>query len=479
MFNLIQYQIKNYLFVTSGVVAVVFALMLPMLIASVGVTVDMSQAYLVKTRLNRALDAAALAAAATGSEDQTVLEDKVDAFMNANYPETRIGDVLSVDVNLNGNLLTVGADARFNTSFMKIFGFDLIDVSSQTTVVREVRGLEIVLVLDNTGSMSTNNNIQALRDASTNFVQILFEEIEDEETIRIGLVPYSSSVNVGSYGWGLDENDNDYGDPFVEPPLNDVYSDYYNGMNPYTGNRYGIDEADLEYDTSEYGEWHGCVEAEDYPLDTEDHAGPWTMYRFDWNGRNSYEDYNNYNGYDGSRGDYYNSYYGPNYHCPDQQVLPLDNDELALYDAIDNMQANGFTLGNYGMVWGWRLISPEEPFTEGAAYDDEQWDKVVVMMTDGQNTMNSYYTAYGKTNEHNVDPDDLNDRFIEVCDAMKAENILVYTVTFYSNVDEDTKEFYRQCATQTSNYHDAPSQEDLVDVFEQISRELSNLHIRY
>ena len=56
---------------------------------------------------------------------------------------------------------------------MKVFGYDEIDVESETTVQREIRGLEVVLVLDNTGSMNTNNNIDALKDASDAFVEIL------------------------------------------------------------------------------------------------------------------------------------------------------------------------------------------------------------------------------------------------------------------------------------------------------------------
>ncbi len=471
---------KNYKFNNSGAIAITFALMIPVIMAAVGTSVDMSQAYLVKTRLASALDAAALAAAATGSEEEDVIQDKVDAFINANYPDNRLGTITNVDVQINGKQISVSATAELDTKFMTYFGYDTVTVESETTVQREVRGLEVVLVLDNTGSMSTNDNITALREASTNFVEILFEEVENEETIRIGLVPYSSSVNVGPYGLGVDEDDNDYGEAFVEPPEDDRYAFYENGYTPYSGNHYAIDEEDLEYDPSSKGQWHGCVLADEYPLDTEDHEGSWEMYRYDFNGStdNWYQ-----NVYDNdpflTYGDYYNTYYGPNYHCPDQPLVPLTNDEQYLYDSIANMDAEGFTLGNYGMAWGWRVLSPEEPFVEGAAYDDDQWDKVVVMMTDGVNTMNHAYTAYGQTNDHNIDPDDLNDRFIETCDAMKAQNILIYTVTFYSGVDDDTKDFYRSCATAESNYHDAPSQEDLVDVFEQISRELSNLHIKF
>jgi Flp pilus assembly protein TadG len=468
-------QFLKYIRHQSGAIAVVFGLMLPIVIAAVGLSVDMSQAYLVKSRLSSALDASALAAAASGSDDESAIEDKVDAFMEANYPEGRIGTKVSTEVSLNGDEITVSSTVRLDTLFMRIFGYETLDVDAQTIVQREVRGLEVVMVLDNTGSMSTNNNIGTLRSATENFIEILFESVSDPDLVKVGLVPYASSVNVGPYGLGVDLDDNDYGDGFVVPPDNDVYADYYWGMNPYTRNYYGIDEDDLEYDTSQRGQWHGCVLAQDNPLDSEDHDGPWEMYRHDYNGHNYYK-FNNY--YNGTLGDGYNAAYGPNIYCPVQSIVPLSSDEGLLLAAADNMTASGATLGNFGMAWGYRVLSPEEPYIEGAEYDDEQWDKVALVMTDGVNTMSNVYSAYGRSNEHGIDANDLDDRFTDTCNNMKAEGILIYAVTFDDGVDEDTKDLYRDCASLASNYHDAPTQDRLEEVFEQIARELSNLYIK-
>ena len=468
-------KLQTYLRHQSGVVAVAFGLMIPVVIGAVGLSVDMSQAYLVKARLSSALDAAALAAAASGSEDETQIQEKVDAFMEANYPEGRIGKKIDIDVVLNGDELTVTAQARLDTSFMRIFGYHDIDVEAETIVQREVRGLEVVMVLDNTGSMNINNNIGTLRNATNNFIEILFESVSDPEHVRVGLVPYASSVNVGPYGLGLDVDDNDYGNEFVIPPDNDVYSNYYNGFNPLTGNDYAIDEEDLEYDPSLKGQWHGCVLTENNPLDTEDHEGPWEMYRHDYNGLNFYEDRTYFNG---TLGDGFNALNGPNIFCPVQSIVPLTSDESFLSDAADNMTASGATLGNFGMAWGHRVLSPSEPFIEGSEYDDDQWDKVALVMTDGVNTMSNVYSAYGRSNEHNIDADDLDDRFTDTCNNMKDDGILIYAVTFDDGVDDDTKNLYRDCATQASNYHDAPTQDALEEVFEQIARELSNLYIK-
>ena len=111
-------------------------------------------------------------------------------------------------------------------------------------------------------------------------------------------------------------------------------------------------------------------------------------------------------------------------------------------------------------------------------------------MTDGDNYMNSYYSAYGGYNTHSVDVSELNDRLEETCTNMKAEGIIIYTITFsyqtgtdgngdpIYNIDDSTREVYERCATETSKYYDALGQDELIDVFETISRELSLIHIK-
>ena len=58
--------IRNFLHSTKGAVAIAFGLTIPVVVSAVGVSVDISQGYLVRERLSRALDAAALAACGHG-----------------------------------------------------------------------------------------------------------------------------------------------------------------------------------------------------------------------------------------------------------------------------------------------------------------------------------------------------------------------------------------------------------------------------
>lgn len=462
MFSLSD-NLRKYLRETSAAISIMFGIMVPILIGVVGMSLDYSSAYLVKQRLGQALDAAALAGAAS-STDAAEIEQRIKDFFNANYPPEKLGVTFEPHVEIIGDEVMVSGTAKYETLFLQVLGIETIDVAADTTVVREVQGIEVVLVMDNTGSMSTNNNIQALRNAASNFVYIMYGidvdegaaadpsalddmATRDRDYIKIGLVPYSTSVNVGPYGLGYD-----------------IYGDYY-------GEAFVNNPHDLSYTTSYSSStnWYGCVLGHDYPDDTTDHEGPWDMYRYCLDENDDpYCDLNKYGQVKQK----------PNYNCVRTPITPLITSPSSLKTSINTMVASGHTYGNYGMVWGYRVISPEFPFEEGVSWENQYWRKAIVMMTDGQNTMHNRYSVYGPTQDHNISAGDLNNRFIDVCDNLKEQGVIIYTVTFYSGVSESTKDYYRECATSEDYYHDAPDQEDLVDVFETISRELSNLHIK-
>jgi hypothetical protein len=99
------------------------------------------------------------------------------------------------------------------------------------------------------------------------------------------------------------------------------------------------------------------------------------------------------------------------------------------------------------------------------------------MMTDGDNTDNGTYSSYWFSNKNQMNVTKFNQRFAEVCEALKDKDVVVYTITFTSEINDDTKGYYRNCASTESKYFDAPTQTELIDTFEQIANELSNLRI--
>jgi len=487
MIKVIQKSATAYVRNMVGAIAIMFAVMAPVVIGTAGMAVDYSQAYMVQQRLAQAIDAAALAATAS-STDANVIEQRVRDFFNANYPESKLGATFVPQVTIEGNLVRVTGYAQYTTLFVHILGVDVIDVVADTTVQREVKGLEVVLVLDNTGSMATNNNIGKLRTATCEFIEILYgtydaDEAQDcldrygsfvtaeNEFVKVGLVPYATSVNVGPYGLGYDDDGNSYDSSFLANPLGLSFSN----------------DGDTDI----------CILEEDDGTDVLDHAGPWYMYRW-CRGKNTDNAlcnyYNNYvcNGYN-STGSSCNSwsyqygartvYRGPNYRCPEASVLPLTTDMGALKDRISEMKASGWTFGNIGMAWGWRMLSPTAPFTEGVEWEDTSWRKVVVMMTDGDNVRSSPYGGFGYNNHHSVNSSNkLDQRLKDVCENMDAQNnVTVYTITFEANaggIDDDTEQLYKDCAGNGGRHEHVTSSEELIEVFRDIAQELSNLRIK-
>lgn len=456
-FIYLQKIFSTYLRARAGTILIAFALMAPVVVSSAGMALDFAQAHLVRERLSHALDSAALAAAASGLEGAE-LQAKLEAFFNANYPPEKIGFTYNLHVSVDGDQVHVSAYADYTTFFLNVIGIDNITVFAETNVQREIRGLEVVLVLDNTGSMSNNNNIQALKEGSRSFINILFNAAAEPEDIKIGLVPYANAVRVGRYGLGLN-------------PDGSTYADGQRFVNLPAGYTYTTNE-----NHSSSTQWFGCViehesdgwnpnitSNDPYPDDVnDDYRGLWDIYRYEqWN--NSQRRYNV-----SSR---------PATNCPRAMIVPMTSDRDKLLDAVDSMVPHGNTLGNIGMVWGYRMISPEFPFEEGSDWDNEYWRKAVILMTDGDNTRDSQYSAYWRARNNEVNVTDYNQRMVETCQALKDRGVRVYTVTFTSGISQNTKNFYRNCATDSTYYYDAPSQEELKRAFRSISSELANLHI--
>jgi len=431
-----------------GSIAVVLAISLVPILLGVGLSIDIGRAYIVKQQLLRASDAAALAVASSignGEDSDTVAQN----FFNANYPTSKLGTPGEPSVTVTDEEVTVATSATLETTFMKIAGLDEITVSATSIVSRETTGLELVMVLDNTGSMASSSKLTTMQSAADALIDTLFDGAATSDTIKVGLVPFAGGVNVG------------------------------NSDAAFTAAYVGDTTADDWGTTS----WEGCVMARADPYDQTDDdvatGGTWEP--FYW-ADHSYNDwYSSWWGY--SIDATPPSSYGPNKYCP-LAITPLTNVAATLTSEIASMWASGYTHVNLGAVWGWRVISPDPPFEEGAAYTSSDWNKAVIILTDGVNTTSNYvYTAYeyrsdgvlGSTSSSGT-TDELNDRLSTICTNMKAEGIEVFTITFQLS-DSDTQTIFENCASESDNYFDSPSNDDLTAAFQVIGAKLKRLHL--
>jgi Flp pilus assembly protein TadG len=499
---------------TGGTIAAMFAILAPVMIGVTGAALDISQSYLVRQRLCSALDASALAAVASSNEEAKIKSELLEYFKK-NYPDEAIGVAIDPDVTVSTKDVFVKSTARYDTSFLRVFNIDEFNIYCETTVRREIQGLEVVMVLDNTGSMSTNNNIGSLRTAANSFVDILFERTSDPNFIKIGLVPYANSVRIGRYGLGMNPDGTVYSNDhsIINMPPDVSYTNNHNSQTGWygcivehsRGDNLPNDHLNATYVPGSYGQlwrhnngdWDGfgwdpsrnTNDASPYDVN-DDFTGPWNIYMKGdveeewvqertncrrWRSNGSCREWNYRWVLDGYSWDKDTL---PNNGCPKAYILPMSSNQAAIKGRIADMDPHGATLGNVGMMWGWRLISPEKPFTEGVAWDDNRWRKAIVMMTDGENVRDGQYNYFWDSQKNQIGVSDYNERFLSICNQLKAEGVLIYTITFYSNISDTTKAFYRQCATSPEQHYDAPTQTDLIKVFEKISRELSQIHIR-
>jgi hypothetical protein len=177
---------------------------------------------------------------------------------------------------------------------------------------------------------------------------------------------------------------------------------------------------------------------------------------------------------------------GPNQSCRGP-IVELTSDRDRMRAAIEAMEPGGFTHIPQGLVWGWRVLSPEEPFSQGAAYDDATTQKALVLLSDGANTFPATYTSYGYRADGRLASSEssgvrrLNEKVTTICEKVKAKGIRLYMILFQEN-DRETQRIFENCASvneRTSDpyYYYAPDGEALKRAFEDIGEDMTTLRI--
>ena len=186
-----------------GNAAMVFGLCALPLVAGAGLALDTLLAYSVEDQLQKSLDAAGLAAGRTALPEN--VEADARSYFNTNF---RSGPALAelddedlqIEVSEVGDELVLSATAVMPTRFMRLFGQDTVTVAASTVINREIRQMELALVLDNTGSM-WGAPFTAMQTAATDLVDIVYGDVETNPNLYVAVVPYVAVVNIGSQRW--------------------------------------------------------------------------------------------------------------------------------------------------------------------------------------------------------------------------------------------------------------------------------------
>ncbi|WP_443971258.1 TadE/TadG family type IV pilus assembly protein [Sphingobium sp. CR28] len=191
------------------------------MIAALGGAVDIGRIYITRSQMQAGADAAALAAAnaydnasetdANGRYKQAV------AYYLDNVPNGYMGLTTTTGTTPYGTSTTllkptfsqengisktvVTATGSLPMTFMKLFGFQPHQISVTATAEFQPHPLEVMVVLDNTGSMddsiSGKTKMAALKEAMHNFLNVLYQGADTQPNVAIGIINYTIAANVG------------------------------------------------------------------------------------------------------------------------------------------------------------------------------------------------------------------------------------------------------------------------------------------
>lgn len=192
-----------------GFVLMVMVFGMMLILSTVGLGVDAGVAYVVRTRLQAAVDASALAAARSLNTSLTTAQQISDAsavgtnFFNGNFPPAIFNTASSTvgissaygttSSTLNTFYITADGATMAPTYFMKLFSQNRFRVTARATASR--RDINVILVLDRSGSMNTTQAgtgqtaCTIMKNSASSFVD-LFSNNRD----TLGLVVF----NIGS-----------------------------------------------------------------------------------------------------------------------------------------------------------------------------------------------------------------------------------------------------------------------------------------
>jgi Flp pilus assembly protein TadG len=501
-----------------GSVAIMVGLLAVPLIAMTGAAIDLSRIWLVKSRLQMSLDAAVLVVAhdlATGGTSVDGVNlfwanfGRISGTSTVGYLKATATAPVVHNPAPGGpsSSVQLTSSATITPSFVGIIGIGPVTVSGASTAQSAAYGLELSLVLDNTGSMA-GSSITSLIASANQLLSVVYGGSDTQPNLWVSVVPFAATLNIGSAhtSWlvGATVNQTPYapskwmgcvmartaktgakdGDDFNDKPPAQaalqpfLYASTYRVYPTAAGIKYGTGNK-LTY-------W--------YPGDND-----WTVSP------------NNIQEPDQS-----NNSVGPNLACPSLAILPETASKTAVSAVINKMVPvyRGGTIISLGLQAGWWTLSPNWQGLWGTptlplAYNTPYMRKVIVLMTDGNNEWYDFpdgvpgqtpptapptgvpkwiadgdadFTAYGRllTNTRTVSPANitttLNTWMSQMCTTIKQNGIIIYTILF-NNSNSATQTLFRNCASTPSDYFLSPTNADLQSAFNQIGQDLSTLRL--
>jgi Flp pilus assembly protein TadG len=520
-----------------GNIATMFALSIFPMMIGIGSVIDYSRAVTLHQKLQQATDAAILATALmpSGSTQQQFLAN-ASAFLSVNVNDPS-AVVSSLTVSPDHTTLQMTTSAVLKTAFAQILGVPSIPVSAAASTAFPDNSYEVALVLDNTASMSNSaggaSKMQAAQTTANTFIDTMLSG-STGAGVKIAVLPFTTAINVGpSYSnasW-IDSN----GQSSIH------WTHFNRTLNGNTGwtpkSRFDIFKQFSPLGVS----WTGCLETrpgswattdappdptqpDSYfvPLLAPDEPGSKSAINYTIPNGPTYQYLNSYiadnpsyctgasattlaevaNAQDKTC-KYYkvaamhaNNKNGPNFGCDVPPLTRLTSDAPTLHSAINAMSADGNTNILEAFTWGWRLLSPNIPFSDGKPYGTSSNYKILVLMTDGFNFWptatnhdGSTYISLGYFGDNRIGTGVVDEtsaralmdqRTLEACTNAKNSGVIVYTVGFSvpnDPIDAQGLQLLQNCGSDATRAFTATDQASFLAAFNAIANQIRILRL--
>ena len=446
VFDALRRRARTFLAAKRGNVVLTFTLAAIPMVGFVGAAVDYSRGNSAKAAMQQAIDATGLILSKDASTMlQSALNSKAQALFTTLINRPEIMNIAVTPVLSSPSegtfLLQISATGKVNTTFTKIMGKDTLDLSVNTEIRWGMKKLELALGLDNTGSMGSSNKMTELKNALLNvkgqngatadgLLETLKKAAKQAGDVKISIIPFDYTVKIGTSF--KNENWIDWTEAFGTCSS----SSYKTKTACQAAGRTWTQD-------NNHNNWNGCVidrnQSNDVLDTTPDAAVMATKFP-------ATKDCTGSGGL--------------------AQALPLtdiwDTGYTTLKNKINAMQPNGNTNVTIGAAWAWHSLTSNLPWTE-ALDPKPDLDKVIILLTDGDNTQNRWSTTQAQ----------IDARTTLVCNNIKAANIKLYTI----RVIDGNASLLRSCATKTSMYFEVSQAAQLSPVFATIAQDLANLRI--
>ena len=431
-----------------------FASAVTMLLIGVGAAMDYSNMASKRSELQSIADAVVIAAVTSGYDTEDELKIYSKQFLTElGYPNT------SLDITLTSDKTVIATPkAGYEMLVMGAFGHESRDISA-TAEAPLPGGLKtnLALVLDTTRSME-GERMTALKSAADTLLKELETANNDgEENIQVSLVPFADYVRIAE----SKENEN-WLDRQPDQIMTYEILDEENSTNcRQVGEG---EEAYTECDTYVYeertrlAEWKGCMASRP----NGHHIRP------EFFGAHRLQGFVAHSSCNGTF----------------NELEPLSYDLPAINASVQALKTKSQTYIPAGLIWGWRTLDNRAPFTQNVATENVDTQNVMLLMTDGSNSVSLRGTKpgfdgiyhWGESDNPEKAKQDADLLTSELCSSIKDDGIKIISVAFEIE-EESTKTLLENCATSPSDYYDATNSAELKRAFKNIGSGLNEIRL--